>query len=419
MKCVYIHGLVDVLRLYPEYQQQFANDIQHDLTFNLREGYECQDSDIGPSLPLPSISEDDENIPEVDETSPLHITPASNLRSSFHGSSPRHAKLLMQKGRSNIATIRERVERQRSVNSSHTNDVNTSLEGLNLEQYKPIEKITEFTYPNRSGRHSMERLDSQVNTLHQDVAQLSVEVRNAIHALQEMSTTMASQMDLTLHTYPPARSIPNILSSTTTSHPIPPPQEEYHLGRSSSHPTEMWRELQQQKSCTSSLSTHSLKKSTSTQTDEAQEEIDLLQMEQFIKLNKELVLGMLGVEKQTQPKTEVNDVNLDALKRFHQTISPQSSTTTDSSCLQHKTNSSTSSPRTNSTSSESTVSIHNNQAGVAPTTSAPRKKEYERLKANDNRPFANHRFSAGDADKLEKGLIRSHQPSTRSLKDTK
>lgn len=42
LKCIHMLGLVDVLRLYPEYQQQFANDIQHDLTFNVREGYEAE-----------------------------------------------------------------------------------------------------------------------------------------------------------------------------------------------------------------------------------------------------------------------------------------------------------------------------------------------------------------------------------------
>lgn len=35
-------GLADVLRLYPEYQKEFLNDIQHDLTYNLREGYEAE-----------------------------------------------------------------------------------------------------------------------------------------------------------------------------------------------------------------------------------------------------------------------------------------------------------------------------------------------------------------------------------------
>ena len=41
LKCLHIPGLVDVLRLYPEFQDQFAEDILHDLTFNLREGWEA------------------------------------------------------------------------------------------------------------------------------------------------------------------------------------------------------------------------------------------------------------------------------------------------------------------------------------------------------------------------------------------
>jgi potassium voltage-gated channel Eag-related subfamily H member 8 len=35
-------GLVEVLRLYPEFQIEFSNDILHDLTYNLREGYEAE-----------------------------------------------------------------------------------------------------------------------------------------------------------------------------------------------------------------------------------------------------------------------------------------------------------------------------------------------------------------------------------------
>lgn len=38
LKCINMHGLAEVLRLYPEYQQEFIQDIQHDLTYNLREG---------------------------------------------------------------------------------------------------------------------------------------------------------------------------------------------------------------------------------------------------------------------------------------------------------------------------------------------------------------------------------------------
>lgn len=50
---------------------------------------------MGPSLALPSISEDDENLPEVDAIVTLspHLTNLS--RSPIHTSSPpRHAKIL-------------------------------------------------------------------------------------------------------------------------------------------------------------------------------------------------------------------------------------------------------------------------------------------------------------------------------------
>lgn len=82
LKCIQISGLIEVLRLYPEYQSEFANDIQHDLTFNLREGYEAEvivhkkfyiqsiviryflqteSENNGQFAALPSISEDGKN----------------------------------------------------------------------------------------------------------------------------------------------------------------------------------------------------------------------------------------------------------------------------------------------------------------------------------------------------------------------
>ncbi|CAH1399208.1 unnamed protein product [Nezara viridula] len=91
LKCINIQGLIEVLRLYPEYQQEFARDIQHDLTYNLREGYEAEESDMNglPSLTLPSISEDDENAADDGEDSPL--SPPN--RSPLDAVSPRHGRL--------------------------------------------------------------------------------------------------------------------------------------------------------------------------------------------------------------------------------------------------------------------------------------------------------------------------------------
>ena len=42
LKCIHMQGLVEVLRLYPEFQQEFLREFFHDLTYNLREGYEAE-----------------------------------------------------------------------------------------------------------------------------------------------------------------------------------------------------------------------------------------------------------------------------------------------------------------------------------------------------------------------------------------
>lgn len=65
-----------------------------------------------------------------------------------------------------LAMLRERVERQRSVvvpNHSRTN----SLDDLNSETKTDLDN---------NAKTSVERLDSQISTLHQDVATLSMEV---------------------------------------------------------------------------------------------------------------------------------------------------------------------------------------------------------------------------------------------------
>ena len=66
LKSIHIPGLIEVLRLYPEFQHDFANDIQHDLTYNVRDGLEdvemAPKEILGSPLTLPSIIEDDYEI---------------------------------------------------------------------------------------------------------------------------------------------------------------------------------------------------------------------------------------------------------------------------------------------------------------------------------------------------------------------
>ncbi|XP_015113234.1 potassium voltage-gated channel subfamily H member 8 isoform X1 [Diachasma alloeum] len=161
LKCINIQGLVDVLRLYPEYQQQFAHDIVHDLTHNLREGYEVEEeadmNGIQSQTALPSISEDDENVPDEGETSPL--SPAN--RSPLHTVSPRHAKFRCENRdrRMGRAGLRGRLQ--------------------------------------VLGQEPMERIEAtQVSSVHQDVVALSYEMRNAIQALQVLVRSPHSNPNL-------------------------------------------------------------------------------------------------------------------------------------------------------------------------------------------------------------------------------
>ncbi|ALC42159.1 elk [Drosophila busckii] len=314
LKCIHMGGLVEVLRLYPEYQQQFANDIQHDLTYNLREGYENQESDIGPNFPLPSISEDDENREEGDNdneqekedkpvstgASPLH----SITRSPLLGmNSPRHQRL-QQRGRS-LITLRETNKRARPLNMASSLDRNS------------FEEVDSTLEEDSAGkRPSLERLDSQVSTLHQDVAQLSAEVRNAISALQEMAYSSAA---LNLHgsmKFPPARSIPNISGVAAgrvgLGGETPLLDNQLAMGaaeaavmqRCSSHPPEVWgREMQLPNVNTApsskAASPATVEPSSKTANRSCQTDfyrIDFPTFERFVLANPRLVLGLLGIE---------------------------------------------------------------------------------------------------------------------------
>ncbi|XP_073189625.1 voltage-gated delayed rectifier potassium channel KCNH8 isoform X2 [Lepidochelys kempii] len=91
LQCIILKGLFEVLDLYPEYAHKFVEDIQHDLTYNLREGHE---SDVisrlsNKSTPsqtepkgngsinkrLPSIVEDEEDEDEGEEEENAILSP--------------------------------------------------------------------------------------------------------------------------------------------------------------------------------------------------------------------------------------------------------------------------------------------------------------------------------------------------------
>ncbi|KAG5679270.1 hypothetical protein PVAND_008850 [Polypedilum vanderplanki] len=307
LKCIHIPGLIEVLRLYPEYQQEFANDIQHDLTYNLREGYEAEteSENNGPAcLALPSISEDDENLAEdgiSNNSSPRHpvIT-----RSPIHGvsssSSPNRRTNLLQK-RQTLIALKEKSQKSRSssVNNSpvsirsNNKKIIESISDEENEEEAPVSLIKEAKSSSNL-RSSMERLDTQVSTLHQDVATLSLEVRNAIQALQEISYTTLTHID---SHHVPARSIPNLQNEMSSSQMV----NEY-LTRSSSQPTEIWHRSHHHIKSISDLYCPSIHQSSSlqivnhksTQTDSSAA-YDYAFLENLVLTNSQLVLNILSM----------------------------------------------------------------------------------------------------------------------------
>eukprot|EP00062_Callorhinchus_milii_P014708 gi/632964320/ref/XP_007898341.1/ PREDICTED: potassium voltage-gated channel subfamily H member 8-like [Callorhinchus milii] len=100
LQYIILKGLREVLQLYPEYAQKFIEDIQHDLTYNLREGSEADmdhERNGGLVPKLPSILEDEEV--EEDENTPL----APNANSTTRVTSPIKASRSPVAPRSSLA----------------------------------------------------------------------------------------------------------------------------------------------------------------------------------------------------------------------------------------------------------------------------------------------------------------------------
>ncbi|KAL7384592.1 hypothetical protein ABVT39_005129 [Epinephelus coioides] len=94
LQYISLKGLREVLRLYPEYAQKFVSEIQHDLTYNLREGHGADvdwESNGGLVKKLPSIREDEEG---DEEQNTVSRAPRSPLRLSRGLNSPLRSPLL-------------------------------------------------------------------------------------------------------------------------------------------------------------------------------------------------------------------------------------------------------------------------------------------------------------------------------------
>jgi potassium voltage-gated channel Eag-related subfamily H member 8 len=138
--------------------------------------------------------------------------------------------------RQTLIALKEKTSKSRSPSANNSPVSTKSTKRVIVETVSDDEEISEEPKEEKPPpvvvKTSVERLDTQVSSLHQDVATLSIEVRNAIQALQEMTYTTFTSMD---HSHVPARSIPNLQNGACGAHIA----QEY-MTRSSSQPAELW-----------------------------------------------------------------------------------------------------------------------------------------------------------------------------------
>uniref|UniRef100_L7M9E4 Voltage-gated inwardly rectifying potassium channel KCNH3 n=1 Tax=Rhipicephalus pulchellus TaxID=72859 RepID=L7M9E4_RHIPC len=202
LKCLFIPGLVEVLKLYPEFAESFCHDIVHDLTYNLREGYENEAEEANGvcSLTLPSISEDDEETGS-EETAPG--SPVSNGQEtgaklkedsweppattvSSRTPAPQ-APPVPAAGRTEAAPFARRTS---ALSSPFRTPTSIAMEKLRpvatLPHLGRSVELFELRDEMEQLRGSVERLDAQLKSVSQDVGGLTQELRASARLLQQL-----------------------------------------------------------------------------------------------------------------------------------------------------------------------------------------------------------------------------------------
>ncbi|XP_038154409.1 potassium voltage-gated channel subfamily H member 8 isoform X2 [Cyprinodon tularosa] len=252
LQYISLKGLREVLRLYPEYAQKFISEIQHDLTYNLREGHGADDweSNGGLVKKLPSIREDEEG---DEEQSSVSRAPRSPLHLSRGLSSPLRSPLLTPR------PFRAPTEHLRpstlqipvvSFSSAPPELSPRFVDGIETESNSTSSQRFEFS-PSLSPaappsplagirehsemKQSVTKLTEEMNSLSKQVSNLSQELREMARLLKPLLQAAPQPiLTSTLSGLAPPQSSASQLLSTSwftappTSTPYPPQRADTH-----------------------------------------------------------------------------------------------------------------------------------------------------------------------------------------------
>ncbi|XP_048366434.1 potassium voltage-gated channel subfamily H member 8 [Sphaerodactylus townsendi] len=259
LQCIILKGLFEVLDLYPEYAHKFVEEIQRDLTYNLREGHEsdvitrlsnkssvCQaDSKGNGSINkrLPSIveyEEDEEEVGDEEAATPVHTRSTTSSQQKKSGSNKNYLGINLKQLASGTVPFHSPI-RVCSANSSRTKHetelhyyskkkekdlklnftslssavppdlsprvVDGTEDGNNNERSQMFDFSSEqlqqdtresptvgesefgaavLVIKAEETKQQISRLNNEVTALTQEVSQLSKDMKNALHLLENL-----------------------------------------------------------------------------------------------------------------------------------------------------------------------------------------------------------------------------------------
>ncbi|XP_067371065.1 potassium voltage-gated channel subfamily H member 8 isoform X2 [Channa argus] len=245
LQYISLKGLREVLRLYPEYAQKFISEIQHDLTYNLREGHGADvdwESNGGLVKKLPSIREDEEGDEEENSVS---RAPRSPLRLSRGLNSPLRSPLLPPRPfrapseHSRPATLQIPVVSFSSVppelSPRFVDGIETESNSTSSQKFEfspsPSPAAPPSPYPGireqTEIKQSVSKLTEEMNSLSKQVSQLSQELQEMTRLLKPLLQALPPQPV-------PTNTMPNLTlppSSPSSCSVVPPPATACSLQR--------------------------------------------------------------------------------------------------------------------------------------------------------------------------------------------
>ncbi|XP_040913012.1 potassium voltage-gated channel subfamily H member 8 [Toxotes jaculatrix] len=253
LQYISLKGLREVLRLYPEYAQKFISEIQHDLTYNLREGHGADvdwESNGGLVKKLPSIREDEEGDEEQNSVS---RAPRSPLRLSRGLNSPLRSPLLPPRPfrapseHSRPTTLQIPVV---SFSSAGPELSPRFVDGIETESNSTPSQKFEFSpslspaappspYPgireHSEIKQSVSKLTEEMNSLSKQVSKLSQELQEMTRLLKPLLQTAPQPILMTMmpNLTPPPSSASHL--STSTCLVVPPSATPCSLQRPDTH----------------------------------------------------------------------------------------------------------------------------------------------------------------------------------------